>query len=166
MSASVENPTSSLDQIRRVVSPANPQEAAESKDLAKQIAGIAPRLIGRSRYEAMPEGHLRTFTAGEETVYDTVRRLPVRVLQVAVEESRRYRTSDGIEEIAAKVVVGPFDAPRTVVEAKTNFTGGGVATRTSSHLSTPHELKAILGALTNGSPTDPRPSSWTILTSL
>lgn len=157
----VENPAFSLAESRRTHSKLTPVEISENKTLAREIATFASANPRQSRYEAMPDGHLRTYTLGEEDYYDHERRTTSRVLTVSVDETRRQRNIHGNEEeITGKIIIGPYQPPRTRIEVKEKDANGGIGTTTSSHQSTPTELSAVLQGLTTGSLTDPRVTNW------
>lgn len=158
-----ENPTFSLEQVRQTKRNPSSEVAANSLTLARDIAAIAPAYLGEKRYEAMPEGYVRTYTVGEERHYDHERGLWVDDLTISVEETKRYRTREGIEEVIGQVIIGPYRAPLTRIVVREHLDGGGIGTTTLAHLSTPDELRGVLNGLKNGSRSDPRATNWRVL---
>ena len=167
----VENSTFSPYHIRKTdyrLRGLAPEQQAESEELGRKIAQTVRnhQLIGRRRYQEIQDGHLRTFTVGEERTYDTTRRLYTTQLTILVEETTRFKGRYGIEEVLGKVQIAPYRTPLTCLDVKETEPSGGIGECSSAHASTPDELKAILDVLLNGAKTDPRNTNWQAVASV
>lgn len=163
MAVEIENQYFSLDSVRssRRTPNLTEEEKAESKSLCEQIAARSSGNIGANYYEEMPDGHVRTYTLGDQRSYDPDRMIWVDKLTVSISETKQTASPYGNrEDFHGKVVIGPYSDPLMHFEIREHFSSGGIATRSWGHILTPAELTNLLSVLTDSPQRDPRQASW------
>jgi len=148
------------DRTRKRDIPPTPKEQTRIETYKREITTVVGALgIGAKRYEALPDGHVATYTVGEGRVYDYTRNMFVDQLEIKIEDTRTYEDIGEKGKITAEVRIGPYAKPLVSVA----FKDGKGGTTTFAYPATPDNLQGVLTALQKGSPTDPRATSWRAL---